>query len=58
MGGSHNSAAASGLESSGNAGFEPLQQNPDMGGADFGISDTSWDDAGGGDAGGGGDWDN
>jgi hypothetical protein len=37
--------------------FEPIPQNPDMGGANFGISDTSWDDAGGGDAGGASDWD-
>lgn len=40
-----------------NSRFEPLAQNTDMGGANFGISDTSWDDAGSGDAG-GGDWDN
>ena len=40
-----------------NAGLEPLPQNTDMGGANFGINDTSWDDAGGGDFG-GGDWDN
>lgn len=40
----------------GNQNFQALDQNPDMGGADFGISDTSsWDS---GDAGGSGDWDN
>jgi hypothetical protein len=38
--------------------FEPIPQNPDMGGSNFGISDTSWDDAEGGDAGGASDWDN
>jgi hypothetical protein len=33
--------------------------NPDMGGANFGVSDGgSWDDAGSGDSGGSGDWDN
>lgn len=39
--------------------FQALKQNPDMGGADFGINDTSsWDDGSGRDAGGSGDWDN
>ena len=39
--------------------FQPVNSNPDMGGADFGIADTgSWDDAGSADVGGGSDWDN
>jgi len=37
--------------------FEPIPQNADMGGNNFGIADTSWDDGGSNDAG-GGDWDN
>jgi len=35
--------------------YEPVNNNADMGGQNFGISDTSWDDGG---SGGGGDWDN
>lgn len=54
--GGHNSVAPQ-VDPLDNNRFEPLAQNTDMGGANFGISDTSWDDAGGGDAG-GGDWDN
>jgi hypothetical protein len=38
--------------------FQSANNNPDMGGENFGVNDTaSWDDAGG-DAAGGGDWDN
>lgn len=37
--------------------FLPLDNNPDMGGADFGINDTSSWDSGSGDAGGTSDWD-
>jgi hypothetical protein len=36
--------------------YQPLNSNPDMGGANFGVNDSSsWDDGGGA---GGGDWDN
>jgi len=54
--GGHNNAAPQ-LDSLDNNRLEPLAQNTDMGGENFGISDTSWDDAAGSDAG-GGDWDN
>lgn len=54
--GGHNSATPQ-VDPLDNSRFEPLAQNTDMGGADFGINDTSWDDAGSGDVG-GGDWDN
>ena len=38
--------------------FQSANNNPDMGGENFGVNDAaSWDDAGGADAG-GGDWDN
>jgi hypothetical protein len=38
--------------------WSPVDSNPDMGGANFGVSDSgSWDDAGSSDVGGGGDWD-
>ena len=38
--------------------FQSANNNPDMGGENFGVNDAaSWDDAGGGDVG-GGDWDN
>jgi len=36
--------------------YEPLAENTDLGGNNFGISDTAWDDDAGGGAG-GGDWD-
>ncbi|MEI8158354.1 MAG: tetratricopeptide repeat protein [Burkholderiales bacterium] len=37
----------------------PVDSNPDMGGANFGVNDGgSWDDAGSSDSGSGGDWDN
>lgn len=55
--GGHNSTAPQ-ADPLGKSSFEPIPQNTDMGGSNFGISDTSWDDAGGDDAGGGGDWDN
>jgi hypothetical protein len=42
----------------GNNDFQAFDRNPDMGGADFGISDTSSWDSGSGDAGGTSDWDN
>lgn len=54
--GGHNAAAPQTDQLSQNN-FEPLAQNTDMGGSNFGISDTSWDD-GGSDAGGSSDWDN
>lgn len=56
--GGHNTATPQ-VDPLDNSRFEPLAQNTDMGGANFGINDTAWDDAGSGDAGGGGgDWDN
>jgi hypothetical protein len=55
--GGHNSSTPQ-ADQPGQNNFEPIPQNPDMGGSNFGISDTSWDDAGGGDVGGGSDWDN
>ncbi len=54
MGGHSGAASSSDTFASNN--LEPLSGNPDMGGANFGMSDTAWDD-GGGDVG-GGDWDN
>jgi hypothetical protein len=54
--GGHNSAVPQ-VDPLDNNRFEPLAQNTDMGGTNFGINDTSWDDAGSGDAG-AGDWDN
>jgi hypothetical protein len=54
--GGHSSSTPQ-ADQSGQNNFEPIPQNPDMGGANFGISDTSWDDAGGDDAGGASDWD-
>lgn len=39
-----------------NSRYEPLAENADLGGNNFGISDTAWDDDAGGDVG-GGDWD-
>lgn len=48
----HNSSTPQADQLSNNN-FEPIPQNPDMGGSNFGIGDTLWDDAGGG-----GDWDN
>lgn len=56
MGGHNSSTPQANQPSTSN--FEPIPQNTDMGGSNFGISDTSWDDAGGSDVGGGGDWDN
>ena len=39
--------------------LSPINSNPDMGGANFGVTDGgSWDDTGSSDSGGGGDWDN
>jgi hypothetical protein len=40
--------------------YQPINSNPDMGGANFGVNDGgSWDDGGSADVGGGGgDWDN
>ena len=58
--GHHNSADAGQRDNGAhNNDYQPLgNSNPDMGGADFGISDGgSWDSGGGSDAG-GGDWDN
>ncbi|MDD2880917.1 MAG: hypothetical protein PHQ58_10785 [Rhodoferax sp.] len=53
--GSHTPEAAAATNPA-NQNFQALDQNPDMGGADFGISDTSsWDS---GDVGGSSDWDN
>lgn len=58
--GGHNNASAAQNDSQNNNDYQPINSNPDMGGAGFGINDTSsWDDGGGADAGGGGgDWDN
>jgi hypothetical protein len=57
--GSHNSPAPNaGTDGLANNNFQPIDSNPDMGGAAFGINDTSsWDEAGSIDIGGGGDWD-
>jgi hypothetical protein len=55
--GEHNNAAPV-TDQLDNNRFEPIQQNADMGGNDFGITDTSWDDGSSSDAGGGSDWDN
>ena len=57
--GNHNPQSGQSLDNAGNHDFQPINSNPDMGGANFGVNDTSsWDDAGSGDVGGGGDWDN
>jgi len=54
--GEHNSAAGHSSNLSNND-LQPINSNPDMGGANFGVNDsTSWDDAGSSDVG-GGDWD-
>lgn len=55
--GGHNSATPQ-AEQLGKTSIEPISQNTDVGGSNFGISETSWDDAAAGDIGGGGDWDN
>jgi tetratricopeptide (TPR) repeat protein len=57
--GGYNSAPADQLDNLSSNDYQPINNNPDMGGAGFGIKDTSsWDDGGGADMGGGGDWDN
>ncbi len=57
--GNHNPQAGQSLDNTGSHDYQPINSNPDMGGANFGVNDTSsWDDAGSSDAGGGGDWDN
>jgi hypothetical protein len=58
MGGHSSPAPAAGMDGLTNNNFQPIDSNPDMGGAAFGINDTSsWDEAGSIDVGGGGDWD-
>jgi hypothetical protein len=53
----HREQAAKASENLSDNNFQPIDNNPDMGGQDFGVNDAgSWDDAGGVDA--GGDWDN
>ncbi len=55
--GDHRSSGSS-LDSNSNNDYQPVNSNPDMGGANFGVNDGgSWDDGGSAD-GGGGDWDN
>lgn len=55
--GNHNTAGSSDHLS--NNDYRPIDSNPDMGGANFGINDAgSWDDGGSMDSGGGSDWDN
>ncbi len=57
--GGHNNAPVGQFDNLSNNDYQPINSNPDMGGAGFGINDTSsWDDGGGADIGGGGDWDN
>lgn len=47
------------LEGSGKNDYQSINDNPDMGGANFGVNDaSSWDDGASADLGGGGDWDN
>jgi hypothetical protein len=59
MGGHNTPAPAAATDSLVNNNFQSLDNNPDMGGQNFGINDTSsWDDGGTMDVGGGGDWDN
>jgi PAB1-binding protein PBP1 len=59
MGGHNTPAPAATTDSFTNDAFQPIDQNRDMGGQDFGINDTSsWDDGGSMDVGGGGGWDN
>jgi hypothetical protein len=57
--GSHNSPApTAGTDGLANNNFQPIDSNPDMGGAAFGMNDTSsWEEAGSINIGGGGDWD-
>lgn len=56
--GNHNPQAGQSLDNAGGHDYQPINSNPDMGGANFGVNETSsWDDAGSGDAG-SGDWDN
>lgn len=53
--GDHNATVPQTLQPD-NSRYEPLAENADLGGNNFGISDTAWDDDAGGDVG-GGDWD-
>ena len=47
------------LDGSGKNDYQAINDNPDMGGENFGVHDAgSWDDGGSADLGGGGDWDN
>ena len=59
MGGHNSPTPQTDHLSNSNSNYEPIPQNTDMGGSNFGISDTSsWDDGGSADAGGSSDWDN
>jgi hypothetical protein len=59
MGGHTPATPAPAADSFANNDYQALQNNPDMGGQNFGVNDaSSWDDGGSMDVGGGGDWDN
>lgn len=59
MGGHNSPTPQTDHLNNGSSSFEPIAQNTDMGGSNFGISDTSsWDDGGSADSGGSSDWDN